>query len=191
VYLNAKQVGTHEGYGQPFDVALDTAWQNAGPNELAVLVENTDGTGGIGGAASLETVAAGDETPVQGWKMRGGIVYPASDARWAAATGGQSDGAPVFYRTTFDTTPPGETGPHPILRVTTAGLSRGFVWLNGHNLGRYPEKIPVDGLYLPECWQKRGRNEIVIFDEEGLSPAQVKVTVEQAASRVVVPMTER
>ena len=191
VYLNGKQVGTHEGYGQPFDVPLDAAWNEAGPNELAVLVENTDGTGGIGGPASLETVAAGDETPVQGWKMRGGIIYPTSDARWAAATEDQPDGAPAFYRATFDTTPPGETGPHPILRVTTPGLSRGFVWLNGHDLGRYPEKIPVDGLYLPECWQKAGRNEIVIFDEEGHSPAQVKVTVEQAASRVVVPMTER
>ena len=76
VYLNGKQVGTHEGYGQPFDVPLDAAWNEVGPNALAVLVENTAGTGGIGGPASLETVAAGDETPVQGWKMRGGIGYP-------------------------------------------------------------------------------------------------------------------
>ncbi len=57
--------------------------------------------------------------------------------------------------------------------------------------GGYPVKIAVDGLYLPECWQKSGRNELVIFDEEGHSPAQVKVQVEQAAGRVVVPMTER
>lgn len=192
VYLNGRQVGTHTGYGVPFDVPLDAAWNDAGPNELAVLVENTAGTGGIGGSASLKTVAAGDETPVQSWKMRGSIDYPASNARWAAAsTGDQPDGAPAFYRATFDTTPPGETGPHPILRVTTTGLSRGFLWLNGHNLGRYPEKIPVDGLYLPECWQKAGRNEVVLFDEDGHGPAQVKLTVEQAASRVVVPMTEK
>ena len=190
VYLNGKPLATHEGYGRPFDVPLDAAWNDAGPNELAVLVENTDGTGGISGPVSLETVAAGDETPIQGWKMRGGID-DASRARWTAPTGGTADGAPAFYRATFDTTPPGETGPHPILRVATTGLSHGFVWLNGHNLGRYPEKIPVDGLYLPECWQKAGRNELMIFDEEGHSPAQVKLWVEQAASRVVVPMTER
>ncbi len=167
------------------------AWSATGPNEVAVLVENTDGAGGINGTVSLETIAAGDETPVQGWKMRGGIGYPDADARWEGDAGSQPDGAPAFYRATFDTTPPGETGPHPILRVTTAGLSRGFVWLNGHNLGRYPERIPVDGLYLPECWQKAGRNELVVFDEEGHAPAQVRVTVELAASRVVVPMTER
>jgi len=191
VYLNGKQIKMHEGYGTPFDVPLDAAWRDGGPNELAVLVENTDGTGGINGTVSLETVAAGDETPVQGWKMRGGIDDSTSRAHWTAATGGMADSAPAFYRTTFNTTPPGETGPHPILRVTTTGLSRGFVWLNGHNLGRYPEKIAVDGLYLPECWQKPGRNELVIFDEEGHNPAQVKLWVEQAASRVVVPMTER
>lgn len=192
VYLNGKQLAAHEGYGRPFDVPLDAAWHDPGPNELAVLVENTDGTGGIGGTVSLETVAAGDETPIQGWKMRGGIDDSGSRAGWTAATsGGLADGAPAFYRATFDTTPPGETGPHPILRVTTTGLSRGFVWLNGHDLGRYPEKIPIDGLYLPECWQKSGRNEVVVFDEEGRSPAQVKLWVERVASRAVVPMTER
>ena len=191
VYLNGKQVAAHEGYGTPFDAPLDTAWSAAGPNELAVLVQNTDGTGGINGTVSLETVAAGDETTVQGWKMRGGLDYPAADAHWDGSAGSQLEGAPAFYRTSFDAAPPAEIGPHPILRVTTTGLSRGFVWLNGHNLGRYPERIPVDGLYLPECWQKKGRNELVVFDEEGHSPAQVKIRVEQAASRVVVPMAEK
>lgn len=191
VYLNGKQVAAHAGYGTPFDAPLDSAWNDAGSNELAVLVANTDGTGGIGAGVSLETVAAGDESLVQGWKMHGGVDYPATGARWAALGGGTTDGVPAFYRATFSATPPGETGPHPILRVTTTGLSRGFLWLNGHNLGRYPEKIAVDGLYLPECWQKSGRNELVIFDEEGRSPAQVRVQMEQAASRVVVPMTER
>ena len=191
VYLNGKQIAVHEGYGKPFDVTLDSAWRDNAPNELAVLVENTDGPGGVNGSVSLETVAAGDEIPVQGWKMRGGVDYPGRGAQWTAAAGSMADGAPAFYRATFDTVPPGETGPHPVLRIATTGLSHGFVWLNGHNLGRYPEKIPVDGLYLPECWQKKGRNELVIFDEEGHSPAQVELWVEQAASRIVVPMRER
>jgi len=191
VYLNGKQVAAHEGYGTPFNAPLDAAWSAAGPNELAVLVQNTDGAGGINGTVSLETTAASDETPVQGWKMRGGLDYPTADAHWEAASGDQPGGAPAFYRAFFDAAPPAETGPHPILRVATTGLSRGFVWLNGHNLGRYPERIPVDGLYLPECWQKKGRNEMVIFDEQGHSPSQVKVWVEQAASRIVAPMAEK
>ena len=78
---------------------------------------------------------------------------------------------------------PGVSGPHPILRVSTSSLSRGFVWLNGRCLGRYPEKSPVDGIYLPESLLRTGPNNLVIFDEDGNSPSGVKIIVEDAASR--------
>jgi len=189
VYLNGKQVAAHEGWGSAFDVPLDSAWREGGPNELAVLDENTDSGGGIQGAVTLRTVTVENEIPVQSWKMRGGVG--AVPTNWKPLTAPASNNSPAWYRATFSATPPGATGPHPILRVTTTGLSQGFVWLNGHNLGRYPEKIPINGLYLPECWLLPGRNEIVIFDEEGYSPAQVRLTVEQAASRFVIPLTEK
>ena len=80
-------------------------------------------------------------------------------------------------------------GSHPILRLVTQSLSAGFVWLNGHNLGRYPQKIPVNGLYLPECWLERGANTLVVFDEEGRRPTQVRVSVEAPASRTVAVET--
>lgn len=70
------------------------------------------------------------------------------------------------------------------------GMSRGTAWLNGHNLGRYPEKSPVDGLYLPESWLLPGKNTLMVFDEEGNAPNQVKIVVEAEASRmgaVLVP----
>ena len=66
-------------------------------------------------------------------------------------------------------------------------MSRGFVWLNGHNLGRYPDREPVDGLYLPECWLKNGVNSLVVFDEEGNAPSGVKLVVEAEASRTITP----
>jgi beta-galactosidase len=191
VFLNGRQVATHQGWGQPFDAPLDTAWNAAGPNTLAVLVENTDGGGGIQGAVTLQTLSAGDEIAVTGWKMHGGIAEPTALTEWKAGAAASAQGSPAYYRAIFTAAPPAATGPHPILRVTTTGLSRGFVWLNGHNLGRYPEKIPVNGLYLPEPWLNTGGNELVIFDEEGHTPAAVALTVEQAASRFVVPMTEK
>ncbi len=191
VFLNGKQIGDHQGWGQPFDVPLDATWNTAGPNTLAVLVENTGGGGGIQGGVTLQAVNSGDAVAVAGWKMHGGIAEPETLTGWKAGTAASATGAPAYYRATFTTTPPGESGSHPILRVTTPGLSRGFIWLNGHNLGRYPEKIPVNGLYLPEPWLSAGSNELVIFDEEGHAPTDVKLTVEQAASRFVVPMTER
>ena len=47
----------------------------------------------------------------------------------------------------------------------------------------------MDGLYLPEPWLLPGRNTLMIFDEDGASPAQVKIVVEapQPAVCGVVP----
>ena len=191
VFLNGKQVGNHQGWGQPFDVPLDAAWNTAGPNMLAVLVENADGGGGVQGAVTLQAVNAGDEIAVTGWKMHGGIAEPGTLTGWKTGAAASATGAPAYYRATFTAAPPAAAGPHPILRVTTTGLSRGFIWLNGHNLGRYPEKIPINGLYLPEPWLSASSNDLVIFDEEGHAPTDVTLTVEQAASRFVVPMAEK
>lgn len=191
VFLNGKQVASHQGWGQPFDAPLDAAWIPAGPNTLAVLVQNADGGGGVQGAVTLQVLTAGDEIAVTNWKMHGGIAEPAALTGWKAGAATTANGSPAYFRMTFRGGLPAATGPHPILRVTTTGLSRGFIWLNGHNLGRYPEKIPVNGLYLPEPWLNSGVNTLVVFDEEGHAPSDVSLTVEQAASRFVVPMTEK
>ena len=66
----------------------------------------------------------------------------------------------------------------PILRRSAKGMSRGFAWLNGHNLGRYPERIQVDGLYLPECSLTPGPNDLTVLDEEGNPIAPEKLYVE-------------
>jgi beta-galactosidase len=63
--------------------------------------------------------------------------------------------------------------------------------VNGHNLGRYPEKIPVKSLYIPECWLRQGRNKIVVYDEAGLRPDQVTIRAEDSASRDVVILMAR
>ncbi len=189
VFLNGKQIATHEGWGQLFTVPMDDLREGS-PNVLAVRVQNTGG-GGIQGAVTLQTIKPGDETPVTGWRMHGGIAEPGPLSLWGPNAAPPADGAPAYYRATFTAKPPAATGPHPILRVTTDGLSHGVIWLNGHNLGRYPEKLPVNGLYLPEPWLKTGTNELVIFDEQGKAPTAVSLTVEQAASRFVVPMAEQ
>ncbi len=53
VYLNGRQVARHVGWSEPFDVSLDDAWKPGGPNSLAVLVQNTDGAGGITAPVTL------------------------------------------------------------------------------------------------------------------------------------------
>ena len=190
VYLNGTQIASGIGVNADASVSLDGAWNPNGPNVLAVRVQNTAGGGGLGKV----TVEGGitDGVALPGWRMRGGEEPPApASATWKPLAAGAAPGVPCWNAASFTAMPPAPDGPHPILRVQTSTLSRGFVLLNGHNLGRYPEVSRdasgqgqlVDGIYLPECWLNPSGNTLTIFDEEGLSPAGVKIVFEEAAGR--------
>ena len=43
---------------------------------------------------------------------------------------------------------------------------KGIVFVNGINLGRYWRVGPQQTLYLPGCFLKKGKNEIVIFEQQ-------------------------
>ena len=191
VYLNGKPVADHVSVNADAHVSLDAAWRENGPNELAVLVHNTAGAGGLLGKITLQG-GLGGGLEIHGWRMHGGETPPAQAAAWHPLNGTAGPGVPAWFRTQFTVTPPSVVGPHPILRVLIRGvLSRGFVYLNGHDLGRYPETSPVDGIYLQECWLQPGKNTLMIFDEDGVSPAPVKIYVEEAASRRGVVLVTR
>ena len=52
--------------------------------------------------------------------------------------------------------------------LDTRGLSKGLIWVNGHNLGRYWEtRGPQHTLYVPAPYLKKGANEVVILDLDG------------------------
>lgn len=183
VFVNGRQVGSHKGWDTSFDVPIP-----AGPEAvLSVFVENTDNTGGLGKPVRLVT-QIGEEVTTTGWKLRGGPGDPQSPSDWKSLASGQAFAGPTFFRTTFTTSPPPAVGPHPIWRVVSAGLGHGSVWVNGHNLGRYPEKVPINGLYIPECWLVTGNNSLVIYDEDGMSPDQVTIAAEVAAGRDVTTL---
>ena len=130
----------------------------------------------------VQVTVGGEKVTVTPWKMRGGVGPLEGKWQPVAATAG----IPAFYRATFTA----KTVPGRILRATSKGLTRGTMWLNGHNLGRYPEKIHAPGMYLPECWLKEGENRLVVFDEEGAAIDAVKLEVETAASREVITVSE-
>ena len=47
-------------------------------------------------------------------------------------------------------------------------FTKGFVTVNGFNLGRYWEVGPQQTLYLPSSLLNKGENEIIIFESDGL-----------------------
>jgi beta-galactosidase len=95
----------------------------------------------------------------------------------------------VYYQSEFTVPAYSATGLHPILRVNADGLGHGSIWVNGHNLGRYPEKVPAPGLYIPETWLKAGKNSIKIYDEDGALPNRVTISTEINASRIIEALT--
>jgi beta-galactosidase len=64
----------------------------------------------------------------------------------------------IFYRGTFFVQKNGDT------YFDLSNYSKGVVWVNGHNLGRYWNIGPQKRLYCPESWLFEGPNEILVFD---------------------------
>ncbi len=210
VFLNGRRLARHEGWNIPFNVTLEGLDTMQRPLVLTILIENYSNEGGIDRPVQVNYLT--DAKELTGWTMHGGITDPRTIHDWAmmAATGvgkgrdtaatGAGEGrdtastgavaAPCYYRTLFRVPAYQEKGPHPIWRVSTTGLGHGSVWVNGHNLGRYPEKIPAPGLYIPECWLTAGENELIIYDEDGRRPGTVTVRPEMAAGRYLTEYTD-
>ena len=68
-----------------------------------------------------------------------------------------------YYRGYFDLKKVGDT----FLNFETWG--KGQVWVNGHAMGRIWSIGPQQTLYVPGCWLKKGRNEVIVLDIVGPS----------------------
>jgi beta-galactosidase len=47
-----------------------------------------------------------------------------------------------------------------------SGWGKGIVFVNGINLGRYWKVGPQQTLYLPGCFLKKGKNQIIVFEQQ-------------------------
>lgn len=66
-----------------------------------------------------------------------------------------------YYRGYFNLKKVGDT----FLNFETWG--KGQVWVNGHAMGRIWSIGPQQTLYVPGCWLKKGKNEIIVLDVVG------------------------
>jgi beta-galactosidase len=72
-----------------------------------------------------------------------------------------------FFRASIDVPKVGDT------YVDLSGWTKGVVWVNGHNLGRYWAIGPQHRLYCPAPWLRRGPNEVVVFDLHQTDPQPI------------------
>ena len=66
-----------------------------------------------------------------------------------------------YYRGYFNLSKVGDT----FLNFETWG--KGQVWVNGHAMGRIWSIGPQQTLYIPGCWLKKGKNEVIVLDIVG------------------------
>jgi len=158
IYLNGKRVSVLDRRLKQDSVQID-----AGANAtLDILVENNgrinygpyliDNRQGITQKVTLNN----DE--LTGWKMYKFPFKTTSGFKFITNKTAEDPG-PALFSGTFNLTKTGDTF------LDMHGFGKGFVFLNGHNLGKYWYIGPQQTLYIPGCWLKKGPNQIEVFDE--------------------------
>ena len=74
------------------------------------------------------------------------------------STGKNLDKPGIIFKGSFMVQEKGDTF------IDVSNYTKGLVWVNGHNLGRYWNIGPQKRLYCPDSWTREGLNEIIIFD---------------------------
>ena len=83
---------------------------------------------------------------------------------WDLRSSGRSLKKPgVFFKGNFVLSR-GEGNLYSDTYIDVSNYTKGILWVNGHNLGRYWNIGPQKRLYCPSSWLREGMNEIMIFD---------------------------
>lgn len=158
----------------------------------------------------LELLAYRSADSVGGWSMAGiGEERPEAAARLGAAAAtaeeagaARADGAaraagkeaaaaagtPAWHACEFAAPSLPETL-RPRLKLRLTGMSKGSIWLNGIDLGRYWQIGPQEDYKIPMSWLQE-RNRLVLFDEQGRSPDRVRLLYDEASAREWEPHIE-
>jgi beta-galactosidase len=157
VWLDGRRVAALDRRHNQNSVELDVTNNSS---TLDILVENCgrinygpklmDNRKGI-----TESVLFGSRE-LEGWQMFR-APFDTSPRLRRYSTGNPRD--PAIYRGTFSVAEPGDT------YLDMREWGKGIVLVNGHNLGRYWQIGPQQTLYVPGVWLKKGRNDVVVFEE--------------------------
>jgi hypothetical protein len=205
VYLNGEKIGeTHDwNVAHRFDI---TDKVKPGRNVVALVAANTDGEGGVSRGVKLEPKSSqGELLPLSQVALNGAARSERwwdpslDDATWesikldsSATSAGPIDTQPLqtWYRMRFSL-PKASANVWAPWKVHINATGNGYLYLNGHTLGRFWQRGPQRDFYLPECWLKFGEVEqnvltLSLRPLDGpamLQSAEVSVYADQAEVR--------
>jgi beta-galactosidase len=167
VFANGAEVGTIDRHKGETSLTLPSASQNE--ITLDILVE---AMGRVNfGPRLLDRKGITDRVELAGITLMNWSVYPMpmDPGFLHGLMFGEPDSAagPAFYRAAFTLEKTGDAF------LDLSRWSKGIVWVNGRNLGRYWSIGPQQKLFLPAPWLKKGKNEIILFDLEGGLPKPI------------------
>ena len=130
-------------------------WMNVAiPDDYETAVKTLDMVKGVN-----DQVAAG--------KVKGSVPALAFTQGYEGSKKLSDIMKPGYHRGYFTLKKVGDT----FLNFETWG--KGQVWVNGHAMGRIWSIGPQQTLYVPGCWLKKGKNEIIVLDVVGPKEAVV------------------
>lgn len=175
VYVDGEKVGELNRVFNKYTMEIDIPFNAT----LQILVENF---GRINYGADIIYNTKGIIKPVtingneitgswQHYKLPMDKMPEVKKSALTIASSNKLKDAPVVYHGSFDLNEVGDT----FIDMRTWG--KGIVFVNGYNLGRYWHVGPQHTLFLPGVWLKKGKNEIVVFEQLNTTPQSSLKTI--------------
>ncbi|MEF3304626.1 glycoside hydrolase family 35 protein [Paenibacillus sp. GYB003] len=181
VFVDGKYRGVVERWNKETKVSFDVPKEGV---KLSILVENM---GRINYGAYMKDhkgITEGVRFGYQflfGWTIR---PLPLDDL--SALVYGEPGSAetPGFYKATLRIDEPADTF------VYLDGWTKGVIWVNGFNLGRYWNKGPQKSLYVPAPLLRQGDNDIVVLELHGTESPEIEFKAEPDLGGTVPPQPQ-
>ncbi len=168
IFLDGKKIGIKERSRRDDKIVLSLG--RGEEAKLDILVENTGRVNYGPRLLDRKGIIGGVRFGMQyhfGWEMYPMTMDDLSSLAYGEAVCGEM---PAFYSGTLNI-----IGKPADTFIKLDGFTKGFVKINGFNLGRYFNPAgPQKTLYVPAPVLKEGENEIVVFESDGCESLSVE-----------------